>query len=293
MYIKILFMNLEINRDTIKAFILNELPPETMSFVEDAIDADFRFKRMYEEVIFEIDNKVYHAKLMNPIEENKFKDRWMRKMLFCLEVDHHKEKNVSPKELLRRRSVCETAQSQEMNIPKAHAIGMSIKRWLVAASITVMLIVGGGIAYLSVPSDSLENRLYTEYYAPFNSLNDYLLDNNSMAIAKKKYLDGEYINALLLLDELPTSISIKNERDLFIGLSLMEIGKHKEATNYFEEIIATKNRLEYIPHVRWYLGLCYLKTRDKAKAIDTFKTIVDDNGYNYKKAKQILKKLGN
>ncbi|NOU17714.1 MAG: hypothetical protein HOO91_09160 [Bacteroidales bacterium] len=285
-------MGIQIDRNTIKAFILNELPPKTMSLVADAIDEDMRLKRMYEDEKFELDAKLYYANKMTRTDRDKFQQRLLKKMELCREVNQYEEKNTSPEEIRRRRSVCETAQSQEMNIPKAHAIGMSIKRWLVAASFTVVLIVGGGLVYHSQTDDSLENRLYTQYYTPLSYKNNYVINISSLSLAKQKYMDGEYANALLLLKGLPSTITIEAERNLYIGLSLMEVDSYKEAADYFEGILANQCKLDNIPQAKWYLGLCYLKTRDKAKAIDAFRTIVDDNGYNHNKAKRILKELG-
>jgi tetratricopeptide (TPR) repeat protein len=286
-------MSLHIDRNTIKAFILNELPQKTMSLVADAIDADMRLKRMYEDEKFELDAKLYYANKMTRTDRDKFQQKLLKKMELCREVNQYEEKNTSPEEILRRRSVCETAQSQEMNIPKAHAIGMSIKRWLITASVTVVLIVGGGLVYHSQTDDSLENRLYAKYYTPLSPDDIYVINSSSLNIAKQKYMTGEYVNALLLLKNLPSSITIEVEKDLFIGMSLMEIGQQKEAAEYFEGILANQNRLDYIPKVRWYLGLCYLKIGNKEKAIETFQTIINSNDDYYKKAKRILKKLGN
>jgi tetratricopeptide (TPR) repeat protein len=292
-------MGIQINRETIIAFILNELSGEMLSIVSDAILTDECLAKIFEEEKFKIDIKLYHDNEMTPAQRLEFESKVIKDTKYSTEVNQHEEKNSTQGESpLRRKldmahSTYKASQKQHSSTPWSYSINRRLKYLLVAASVSVVLIVGGGIAYHSEPNGSLENGLYTEYYAPFNSVNDYLLDNNSMAIAKQKYLDGEYINALLLLNDLPASINIKAERDLFIGLSLMEVGKHKEAAEYLEGILANQGKLDYIPKVRWYLGLCYLKIGNKEKAIETFRSIVDGNGCNHKKAKQILKKLGN
>ncbi|NVO10307.1 MAG: tetratricopeptide repeat protein [Bacteroidales bacterium] len=292
-------MGLQINRETIKAFILNELSEEMLSLVSDAILTNEHLAKIYEEEKFKIDIKLYHDNEMPPAQRLEFESKVIKDTKYSTEVNQHEEKNSSQRESLLRRKLDEArntykvSQKQHSTTPRAHYINRRLKYLLVAASITVVLIVGGGIVYHSQTDDSLENRLYAKYYTPLSPDDIYVINSSSLNIAKQKYMTGEYVNALLLLKNLPSSITIEVEKDLFIGMSLMEIGQQKEAAEYFEGILANQSRLDYIPKVRWYLGLCYLKIGNKEKAIETFQTIMNSNDDYYKNAKRILKKLGN
>ncbi|NVO11886.1 MAG: tetratricopeptide repeat protein [Bacteroidales bacterium] len=299
-----LIMGLQINRETIKAFILNELSEEMMSVVANAIIKDKRLAKIYREEKFKIDAKKYYDNKMTPAQRAEFESRLIKDMEAFGKVDQPEETSSSSEELLLKEQLEEAFRNYEasqeqprINTPsitiiKETFISDRFKYWFAAAaSILVLIIVGIAIGYNAQPSDSLENRLYAEYYAPLSNFNDYILANNTFIIAKQKYKDGDYTNALLLLKNLPSYITIEAERNMFIGLSSMEIGRYKVAVDYFEEILTNQSNFDYIPQVRWYLGLCYLKLRDKEKAIETFRTIVNSNDDYSRKAKQILKRI--
>ncbi len=296
-------MSLEINRDMIKAFILNELSEENMSLVADAIIKDKRLAKIHKEEKFKIDTKRYYDNEMNPTERHEYESMLIKNMELFSKVDQPKETSSSSEELLLKKQLEEAFKnynaSQEqpsiktpsITIIKKPSISNRSKYWFAAASILVMLIVGITIGYNMQSGDPLEDRLYAEYYAPLSQQDFYLFNNNALGVAKQKYMEGDYNNAILLLKDLPSYINIEAERNLFIGFTLMETGDFKLATGYLEEVLASRKQLEYTPKVRWYLGLCYLKIGDRNKAIDTFRSIVERNDYNYKKAKQILKEL--
>jgi tetratricopeptide (TPR) repeat protein len=48
---------------------------------------------------------------------------------------------------------------------------------------------------------------------------------------------------------------------------------------------------EYGKEAEWYLGLSYLKTGNKAKAIDCFEYLVKSNGFYRERAENILYRL--
>ncbi|NOU18471.1 MAG: tetratricopeptide repeat protein [Bacteroidales bacterium] len=285
-------MNLEINRDTIKAFILNELPQEIMSLVSDAILEDKHIAKIYEEEKFNVEAKLYYSNLLSPADQLKFEKELFKKMNPFNE-DNQQNENNSSEDIGKTFNAYKASQRREYKISKMYAIGINIKYWLIAASITVLLIAGGGVAYYSQPTDTLENGLYAKYYSPLNDKDIYLLINHSLAVARKKYMEGEYINSIMLLKDLPSTVTIDAEKNLLIGLNMMEIGKYSMAANYLELAFSNQSGFDYVPQTQWYLGLCYLKTGDKEKAINIFNAIVKSYGYNYKEAKKILKKITN
>ncbi|NVO10429.1 MAG: hypothetical protein HXX16_10750 [Bacteroidales bacterium] len=286
-------MNLEINRNTIKAFILNELPQKIMSLVSDAILEDKHISKIYEEEIFNIEAKLYYRNLLSPADQLKFEKALFKKMNPFNEDNQQNETNSSPEDIGKTFNAYKASQRREYKISKMYAIGINIKYWLIAASFAVLLIAGGGVAYYSQPTDTLENGLYAKYYSPLNDKDIYLLINHSLDVARKKYMEGEYINSMMLLKDLPSTVTIDAEKNLLIGLNMMEIGKYSVAANYLELAFSNQSGFDYVPQTQWYLGLCYLKTGDKEKAINIFNTIVKSNGYNYKEAKKILKKITN
>lgn len=287
-------MSLHINRDTILKFLFDTLSQEKMSFVAEAIVSNVDLMHLYKEVRKTIITQYYLNKKLRQYDRINFEYK-IKKSEHLLKIVSLRNTNNSLKDLNFEETLSEiyneSKSQKKPDIFVAHSINSNYNNWLVAASISVFLILSGGITYLFHTNNVLENRLYATNYNSLDYTDSYILNSNSFNIAKQKYMDGEYMNALALLNRLPSSLNIVVERDFFIGLSLMELGKYNKAIKYFEQIISSKNAYEFTPQIRWYMGLCYLKTGSKEKAIETFSTIVFNKEYNSKKAKKILKKL--
>lgn len=290
-------MALKVTREMIAAFLLNTLPTETMSLVADAILSDERLGKIYNEEKLKHDARRYRDNKLDSSQQIEFEIELKRRLELLKdsnlqrEVDNSSENDLLKLQLEEAYNYHVASLEQERNTTQTHNKVFNIKYLLIAASITILAILGGGAIYFSQNGDSIENRLYAEYYSPLSKQNFYLFNNSSLAIAKQKYMDGDYTNAILLLKDLPSYVTIEAEKNLFIGLSLIEIGEYKAAIDYFEEVLNAQKKHEYVQQVRWYLGLCYLKVGDRKNAVDTFQSIADNNGYNYKEAKQILRKL--
>lgn len=288
-------MPLNINRDTITDFLFDTLSKDQMSLVADAIVSDEVLKKIYEEERNKIITHCYADNELLSHERIEFeytlkKSEQILKDVTLLKDINNSIENINLKETLDEVYNKYTSQ-QKYGVFVSSLLNRNSKHWLAAASISLLFILGAGIIYHFQTRDAIENRLYASYYAPYDYTDSYILNSSSFNIAKQKYMDGEYINALALLQSLSPSLSIEVERDFFIGLSLMEIGKYNTAVEYFEQVLNNQKGFEYIPQIRWYMGLCYLKLGNKEKAIETFNTIVQNNDYNYKKANRIIKKL--
>lgn len=288
-------MSLKINKDTIIEFLFGTLSKENMSIVADAIVSDENLKKIYKEVRKKIIAHYYVDNELLAHERIDFEYKLKKNEQLLKEVNLQENINNSIKELNLEATLNEIydeyTSQEKQDISVTRTLNRKFKRWLVAASISVLLILGGGTTYLFQFRDISANRLYATYYTPFDYTDSYILNSNSFNIAKQNYMDGDYMNALILLKGISSSLNIEVERDFFIGLSLMEVGKYNNAIKYFEKIISSKNAFEYTSQIRWYMGLCYMKTGSNEKAINAFNTIVYNKDYNYKKAKKILRNL--
>ena len=165
---------------------------------------------------------------------------------------------------------------------------MRIGKWIAAASIILLMGLGGVNIYLN-NTGSLENRLYAQYYEPLNKIQKY--SSSTFIEAKKQFENKEYEIALMLLNEPSKSITSESEKILYQGFILMELKRYDEAIEKFKHL-QNINDFEFIkPINNWYLSLCYLKTGENEKIIEQLVKIDDVNGGFYKEAKELLKKL--
>lgn len=291
-------MDKSINKDKIIDFIFDDLPLEEVSLIADAIISNENLKKTYEEEKTKILTHCYVDNALSSDKQTEFEDR--------LKTDNQLQKDV-----LLQKKINHTIESFNLNniLDKAYernlhqkehsisstsrmySIDINLKNWLVAASIALLFILGGSITYRFQTRDSLENRLYASYYEPFNKVDNYVTNSSGLNLAQQKYLKGDYMSAFLLFDKLPASLTIESEKHFYKGLSLMELERFDKAIENFEYLFECEDYFEGTPQVYWYMALCHLKLGNKQKTIELLETIAKSNGYNYKKAKQMLKKL--
>lgn len=163
-------------------------------------------------------------------------------------------------------------------------------KWLVAASI-IMLLAFGSMLYGLSNRDIVENRLYAKYYEPYSKTGIHFFNSSTLDEAKEQYLNKKYNLALMLQETLPDEMTIENEKILFSGLTFRELERYDKAIEEFKNLQSSNGNGTSMIIADWYVGLCYLKTGDKAEAIKYFEKNVAHNGFNNKQAKKILKKL--
>jgi hypothetical protein len=162
-------------------------------------------------------------------------------------------------------------------------------KWLAAASVVFMIGFSGANMYLK-NTNSMESRLYAKHYELFqNNTKNYFI-SSPLLKAKKMYSERESGNALLILQNTPSSIDIEPEKKLYSGLALMELEMYNEAIENFKALQNNDEKTVFSIS-QWYLALCYLATEKRSEAITILEEIVENKSYKHNKATKILKKL--
>jgi hypothetical protein len=159
---------------------------------------------------------------------------------------------------------------------------------VVAASLIMLLGITGIIRYTS------EGDLYQTYYNKYEtagvSRSSSMNTDETFARALQKYNKEDYESALNLLQEVLSKDQNNVAGHFYSAVSLQELGKYNNAIKEYEIVVVDKDNL-FIEQAEWYIGLCYLQTKDEKKAIQQFKKIADGNGFYQEKAVAILRKL--
>ena len=171
--------------------------------------------------------------------------------------------------------------------------------WAIAASITLTLVVS--ISLLNIERTPSHQKLYAEYYKPFEnfgkkrSAEDVTKDHWKEAL--HFYDDGKYQEALDCFDQIIVTDYknlVNNPRyslyKLYKGNTLMKLNRHRDAAVLFEGII--QDDAGMIMQAKWYLGMCYLYEGDSENLVDILEDIarVETSSYSLK-AKEILAQL--
>jgi tetratricopeptide (TPR) repeat protein len=117
-------------------------------------------------------------------------------------------------------------------------------------------------------------------------------DTNKDLLAKAMtfYNHKEYGQAIEIFESILNEDESKIGLNLYSGISHMEIEKFDIANERFQRIIDDKPN-PFVESATWYLGMCYLQTENKEKALEQFEALVGSDGFYKKEAKRIIRRM--
>lgn len=162
-------------------------------------------------------------------------------------------------------------------------------KWLVAASIVILL--GGGFWFINQSPNTID--LYNEYYQSYPNVvaptvrGENKTDLKSMAFYE--YDSRNYQKAY----ELFSNLYVTNKEDyalFYSSLSLIELDKPKEAIALMDAFDLNKNN-RFTPFFKWYKSLSYLKIGEKEKAIELLQSLSENQNPQQAQARKLLDDL--
>ncbi len=136
-------------------------------------------------------------------------------------------------------------------------------RWMAAAAIIAVV---SAIAYFNVFTNS-EHRLFSKYYFPDSGLVSSMgvSDNYDFDVAMINYKSGKYDQSIVEMKKLLLFNPNNDTLNYFIGNSFLALDKVDSAISYLK-VVAVNNQSAFAKDANWYLGLAYLKLKQKEKA---------------------------
>ena len=243
----------------IDGFIYNELTEEEMALFEAELAYN---KNLYSEIdlIKNIDKAIQEKDIMQL--RNNLKDI----------------ANENTKEEKTERSISVRFRSRKIAISA------------VAASLILVMGITSILRYTS--EDNIYQKFYTPYETTGISRSSNSISDQTFALALQKYNNQDYQSALDLLQEVITKDQKNMASHFYSAVSLQELGKYKNAIEEYEVVVFEKDNL-FIEQAEWYIGLCFIQTKEDKKAINQFKKIAKGKGFYQQKAVAILRKMKN
>jgi tetratricopeptide (TPR) repeat protein len=165
--------------------------------------------------------------------------------------------------------------------------------WLkIAAAALVLFIIALGTFFMLNKKNYTTDQLYQAYYQPYKrNIYNRLTQNdpkNLFLQALGEYENGKYNEALVFFEKVPASDVSYTASCFFSGVALMETAKYEKAIDAFKH--ASGDTVLY-KYTDWYIGLCYLKLKQRDNATLYFEKIVKTNGFYKDLAEDLLKKI--
>jgi hypothetical protein len=166
---------------------------------------------------------------------------------------------------------------------------LRITKSIVAASLILLLGISSLLSRYS-SEDNIYQKFYTKYETTGISRSSNAIDDKNLSLALQKYNDKDYESALCLLQEVISRDQNNIVGHFYSGVSFQELGKFNNAIKEYEVVVNEKDNL-FIEQAEWYIGLCYIQTKEDKKAIKQFKRIANNQGFYQEKALAILHKM--
>ena len=235
----------------------------------------------------------YNAGEMNEAEKTWFQKELSGNLKLREEVDLRRKTDM----VLKNRDVIQL-RTKLAEIEKKRAAAMPVKNnrkniTLRYAAVITGLIILGSLALFNgrnMTADDIFNRYYKPYDIASVSRSLNVASNSDYSTAIEYYNVHDYRNAALYFSKVLSSDSRYMESTMLYGIANFEEKNYPVAKQSFRKVIDNNDNL-FLEDAQWYLALCYLKTDEKAKAVDQL-TLINNSGSLYSNnARKILRKL--
>ena len=161
-------------------------------------------------------------------------------------------------------------------------------------SLLAAALIGAFILIRTLLPSGNPDKIFDSYYKPFDaisaitrSMNNNGTDIYSLAIGS--YKAGDYDRAAREFSEIilkdPTVFSPR----FFMGLTQLALKNYDQTINLLSGVINDSG--EYSKEAKWYLGLAYLKSGNKPKAVECFEYLAKSTGFYSERSEAILRRL--
>lgn len=230
---------------------------------------------------------------MNEAEKDWFqnelaKNEKLRKEITLRQLTDSALRNHDVLQLRNKLTGIATRKAEEVPVKKSRK-----HKTMIRAAIFTGLILCGSLALINnrdMPTDEIFDRYYQGYdmTTPIRSVRD--ASNSDYSTALEYFNIKDYRNAAYYFSKVLSSDSRYMESVMMIGVSRFEEENYPDAQLSFKEVIEDNKNL-FVEDAQWYLALCYLKTDEKDKAINSLKYIKQTGSIYSRNAKKILRKI--
>jgi len=225
---------------------------------------------------------------MKDINEN---ERFLESERYINDMNEQERKRFQHK--AARDRVLEDYMRQETEYkPKVRRISIKRKHLYSAGFASVLCFYVLFLTHVFTHEDQ-NDQIFANYYKT------YLIDNrefprisvskSDFSLAYKFYNEGNYRAAIDQFQGIYKSDTTRVTACFLLGMSFIERRNYPEAIKYLSSVIDQNSAIG--KQAEWYLGLCYLKTGDKIKAVTAFKSIMSSKNYYRPLATEILRRL--
>lgn len=236
----------------------------------------------------------YNSGEMSEEEKNWFCKELEGNMALRDEVELRRrtDKILHEQDVMELRSKLAVLEGERRAKEAAHVLRTIPEYFRYAAAVAVLVAAGGLALYRggSPGADELISKYYRIYEAPASQRSASVAGNTDFELAVEFYNTSDFANAAKMFSRVIESDPHDMQSVLLYGVSSFEEKQYPEAKKSFSTVIDDNNNL-FIEDAKWYLALCYLRTREEEKALSLLRNIRNDGGSHGRDAARLLKKI--
>jgi hypothetical protein len=161
-------------------------------------------------------------------------------------------------------------------------------------SLAAAALIGAFLLISTLLPSSNPEKIFNTYYKPFDAVSPVTRNVNAtssdeMSSAIANYKTGHYQEAALGFASVSEKNNLAHQPEFLLGLSQLALGNYDKSINLLTDVANSSG--EYTKEAKWYLGLAFLKTDNKVKAIECFGTLAKSDGFYRERSEKILRRL--
>jgi len=161
----------------------------------------------------------------------------------------------------------------------------TLKKWYLPVAASLLLLVG---MLKFLPSNGTGNNMDQFFQYDQIALVSKSAQDPSYGELERAFNAGDYKTSLTLADKVLSLDADNPEVLLAKGIAQMETGDYNAALSSFKTLKEAQLRIDKSD---WYTALTQIKMGDKKSAAQTLENLISTEGYNYNRAKELLKEI--
>lgn len=234
----------------------------------------------------------YLSGAMNKDEEKWFLAEMQGNRELTSEVELRKKTNriLSDMSIIELRGKLEAIELNRRSANPAHRAVVRATRY--AAAVAGVAVIASTIYFPSVniSPEKLYDRHFNTYQVISSSRSVSNINNDLFTKAMESIRVKDYHTAISYLEKVVSSDATNIESTFMLGVTNMEVKEFNKAEISFLQVLDQNDNL-FIEDASWYLGLCYMITDEKEKALKQFEYIAASKSKYNKEARKLTHSL--
>jgi TolA-binding protein len=161
-------------------------------------------------------------------------------------------------------------------------------------SLAAAAIAGAFIIVRTLLPSYNPDKLFDKYYEPLSVVSPVTRNINpsesdSYKTAIELYQLGDYQGAATGFSDAMQGDNSAVALRFFMGITQLALGNYDQSVSLLSDVTGSPG--EFGKEAEWYLGLAYLKSREKEKALSCFRHLAQTQGFYQERAETIVRRM--